>query len=1187
MSGLIADSLLALILGLLFVFVTVLGERNNFRAQRGWYVIVVSFGLMWLGSVLELANGLYPLLSTSFFQNIVKFGGGQVGGPLLLLIGLLLWAPRVATSREAHLMRIKTSERRYRMLAEKASDMLAEYDLEGRFLYVTPGAKRIVGYESSELEGHLIYDFIHPDQQALVELEHRTILTKNEPVTSVYKFRHRDGHYIWLESLAQTYNFGNLENQKRILSMSRDVSDRMLYEDALRDLNRSLQIQKKRFQLLYEFSTNTNLPVSEQLEYALQTTVKVLELDIGIISSIDGDVYQIRHFFSESVDLKKEQVFDFHDTYCSITIEKMDVVAIDEMSNSEYAHHPCWNVFHLEAYIGVPILVKGKVYGTLTFSNVKARKAAFTEEDRDYIRLMGQWVSRVLEGEQANQELQQSEERYKAVISSSVVGVILIDTAGLIRSFNSAAENIFGYAAEEVIGTSIRLLMYDSDYADNDRSLKEYLKTQLPQFIGTTREVEAQTKSGQVIHIEMGISEIITGSQHYYSGTVMDISARKKAEMDLANAHLRLKNVFESAIQVAIIATDLDGKITIFNPGAERILGYTAEEVMGQSTQIFHLESEIAERAKMLSASLKRPVQGTDVFFTLAKLGGQSELEWTYVRKDGSFLTVSSAVTALYDTTGTITGFLGIILDITSWKKAEEALKLAKAVAEQANQTKSEFLANMSHELRTPLNSVIGFSNILMQLSAQKLNENENIYLERILSNGKHLLDLINDILDLSKIEAGKMDLEIVEINIGDQVKEILGLMEDQTRRKAIELKAIIPDDLQPNPIDPGKLKQILLNLISNAIKFTEKGSVTIELIQNKQNHRVSEIRVSDTGIGIPEDRLKTIFDEFAQVDSSTQRKYGGTGLGLSISRRLCLLMGCQLTVESIADQGSTFIIRSIEQVVNKAGVLSVMRSAKGIRKSKRSQEFPQGDYQGRRILIVDDDDDSRTLLSLYLADTGCDLEIAQSAEAGFASIHKNRPDLITLDLKMPKISGEKFLKILQADKEMKDIPVIIVSIIARDKRGQLPGIVDYVQKPIHHQQLLWAVKRSMRQRNRRVILVEETHDFQNILNEIQEQEALEFYSAKNESVALEIVATMIPNLILVDLTLPGFNGQEFLKMLRSDMELKAVPVIAVAKETLTSTETLFYKTTNVSLITKGPEFKVEIKHAVKEALNH
>jgi len=229
------------------------------------------------------------------------------------------------------------------------------------------------------------------------------------------------------------------------------------------------------------------------------------------------------------------------------------------------------------------------------------------------------------------------------------------------------------------------------------------------------------------------------------------------------------------------------------------MLGYSADEVYGKSSSIFHLESEVESWSKELSSQLNRKIEGFETFVALAKMGGQAEHEWTYVRKDGSHLTVNSKVTALLDTSNTITGFLGIILDITSRKQAEEALLLAKSLAEEANQTKSDFLANMSHELRTPLNSVIGFSSILLNTLAKKIDKKDITYLERIHENGKHLLMLINDVLDLSKIEAGRMELEIVEINLGVQIQEIVDQLESLVQKKPVKLLTIIPDDLEAN----------------------------------------------------------------------------------------------------------------------------------------------------------------------------------------------------------------------------------------------------------------------------------------------------------------------------------------------------------------------------------------------------
>ena len=1168
---------------LLLTFLVVLGERFKLHVQRGWYIIIAAFSLLLMGSMIEFLDS-FPdssvgiWLNAPLIQIALKYFGGYGLGITLLLIGLILWAPTVVASREKYLVRIQTSERRYRLLTENASDMLAEHELDGSFSFVTPAATALVGYTPEELQGRSIYEFVDPDQLEFIQKEHSRILDSGEPIPVTYSFRHKDGRYIWLESSTRMYSPGE-DEEPRILAVSRDISERVAFEENLQRLNASLDEQQRRVRLLYELSASSNLSVSEQLDATLKAGIENLGMDLGIISRIRDKEYKVLYFSPESSGLTQGQIFDLGDTYCSIALTAKDIIAIDEMKISEFATHPCYAAFNLESYIGVPIKVNGEPFGTLNFSRSESRSDRFTEADLDFVRLMGLWVSRVFEQQSATRHLQQSEEKFRALVQSAVVGVITMSAEGIVESYNRSAEQIFGYGPDEVLGKNITRLMGPPESEAHDGFLKRFREGKSLGTTGESKEVVGRRKDGRKVYLDLGVNEVRTEGSHFLTGTFRDITEEKKALDDLANAHLQLKSVFNSATQVAIIATDKEGNITIFNPGAERMLGYTSEEVVGQISDIFHLESEIQERAEELSRELGRPIEGFDTYVALARLGGYAEKEWTYVRKDGSQLAVDSAVTATYDTSGEITGFLGIALDITQRKRAEEALKLAKSVAEEANQTKSEFLANMSHELRTPLNSVIGFSNIILRNSESQLGESEITYLERIQANGKHLLELINDILDLSKVEAGSMELEVVNINVGELVTDLIGQVESQVRDKPVSLVQNLPDKLDEIKTDPGKLKQILLNLLSNAIKFTSEGSVEVKININPDSKRPVSIQVIDSGIGIPAERIEHIFDEFEQVDSSTQRKYGGTGLGLAISRALSELMGYTLSVTSEMDKGSTFTLGIPAQDRVQVGEEGVRESTRtGTRKSPK----PLENFAGKRILLVDDDADSLTLLSHYLKDTGCELETVDSSAKALEAIQKNPPDLITLDLQMPEASGRHFLEQLRAEKAYNDIPVVVVSIVAREYRGKLTGATDFVQKPVNQHDLIWAIKRNIQSAPCCVLLVEDDPDMRHVVGEYLSDFQLELRTAGNGKEALAVMDNYTPNLILLDMRMPEMDGLKFLKSLKTRKIDSEPKIIIITAQQLSPREEVVLKNDDILVVKKDQDFEKELRHHIQ-----
>ena len=401
---------------------------------------------------------------------------------------------------------------------------------------------------------------------------------------------------------------------------------------------------------------------------------------------------------------------------------------------------------------------------------------------------------------------------------------------------------------------------------------------------------------------------------------------------------------------------------------------------------------------------------------------------------DDRTIPVEVSAAPVYDPHGRIAYAIVAFSDVTERRRGEEALRTAKEAAETANRTKSDFLARMSHELRTPLNSVIGFANILLKNKSSNLLVQDLAFLQRILENGKHLLLLINDILDLSKIEAGKVQLETESVDLRELILSTVHQFDSMVKGGDIELKVQMPDAVDPLVTDPARLRQVLINLIGNAVKFTERGNVTVKVETQPGSQRAYRIAVIDTGIGIPDDRLDAIFDAFEQADSSTTRKYGGTGLGLPISRALCELLGYRLSVRSRIGAGTQFTIDMISDQPTEADSAGAATST--------ALERPPRQLGNRRarILVIDEDADARQLLRELLAERATEVHTATDGQDALNILRDFEPDIVITDLLMPVMDGLTFLEIFRGTPRFQHVPVIVVSAkdITAEERDRL-----------------------------------------------------------------------------------------------------------------------------------------------------
>jgi signal transduction histidine kinase/DNA-binding response OmpR family regulator len=462
----------------------------------------------------------------------------------------------------------------------------------------------------------------------------------------------------------------------------------------------------------------------------------------------------------------------------------------------------------------------------------------------------------------------------------------------------------------------------------------------------------------------------------------------------------------------------------------------------------------------------------------------------------------------------------------------------------EASKLKSQFLANMSHELRTPLNAIIGLTEMLHEDARELKRADELEPLERVLRAAHHLLELINDILDLSKIEAGRMDLHVETFAIAPLVHDVIATIGPVAAKNGNEIIVHCSPDIGEMHADQTRIRQALLNLVSNANKFTERGSVTVDVARVVSNGSEEiTMAVSDTGIGMSAEQLARLFQEFVQADSSTTRKYGGTGLGLSISRRFCQMMGGEITVESQLGKGSTFTIRLPARI-------ETVQPAPVIRRV-RAEQPQMKPAKGSLILVIDDDQTVCELMARHLEREGFVVRTATGGREGLELAHGLHPAAITLDINMPDLDGWTVLAAIKGDPQLADIPVVLVTIEDNRSRGYSLGATEYMTKPIDRERLIRLLQDISSPIARKVLLVDDDEIMRESVRRVLEQEKWEVAGAGNGRLGLQHLAESCPDVIVLDLMMPEMDGFEFLVEIRQRPEWRDIPVLVLTAKDL------------------------------------
>ena len=776
--------------------------------------------------------------------------------------------------------------------------------------------------------------------------------------------------------------------------------------------------------------------------------------------------------------------------------------------------------------------------------------------------------------ESRNRELAAERLSLDNIVRGTGAGTWELDLQNGSVVFNERWAEIIGYTLAELAPISATTWSdncHPDDYPGVQQELDGYIGGKGDAFYCVAR---MRHKAGHWVWIQTRAKISVrgpNGEPWRISGINLDISRQKAAEDAALRTAAMLQAVLDAATEVAIITTDMNRIITLFSKGAENLIGYAADEVVGQHTSVLFFDAgETAARADGIASGARRSV-ASDAGVGNASLPVR-KVEMSVRRKDGQRLTIASFLTPLRGSNGEVIGHVGLGYDISKEKEFEKSLIAAKEQAEQATVAKSQFLSNMSHEIRTPMNAILG---MLQLLHRTELSDRQRDYIIKSESAGKSLLGLINDILDLSKMEAGKMELDVQPFRLDQLLRDLSVILAANLADKQLEVLFDV-DVAAPKALrgDIMRLKQILLNLGSNALKFTQQGTIVLQIrvLQHSAASTTLRFAIIDSGIGIAPEHQQRIFEGFSQAEASTTRRFGGTGLGLSISKQLISMMGGTLQVESVLGQGSTFHFTLAMPNTDHFAL-------------EFQHEAPVLPHAIEHVLVVDDNPVACDVIATIVRSWGWQADVAQCGKEAIALVQARKNigekpyQAIFMDWNMPDMDGWQTLASLQPLFAADAMPLkIMITADCRKMLGersvQEQGLLDgFIVKPLTSSMLFDAIVEAQanrdgtrranptqsavpnRLRGMRILLVEDNLINQQVAQELLMEEGAEVVVASNGQLGVDAVANARApfDAVLMDIQMPVMDGYAATKKIHEDMGLAHLPIIAMTANAMAS----------------------------------